>query len=369
MRSSAGADFANCRAGIGHVVRVFAAVVITQPTIATMTSSRFLPLALAATFVVSSAFAQTPTGPANPANPQPYAGEGCALAHAFHDIATTLQFPFQLRTNVAKTCVALSSEFQAAAGRVTTLRNDLALVGSLEPAHASEVLVATAALDSIALGFAGIAVDFADADADDSLAYWAAADGFTQLAGFLAFLNQDLADAGVAAMSVANLFADMSVALAAPSAAAAATYHGSLFALAGAVEQLADACEVQVPSGLAPAAPGSVTITCPVGTYPDCETNTWETKSGPSCGIWTRFCGGLDAGVVTFCPDGGLWRRICTYTITEWAQMVCCCYESRWDRFWGIGGFGHVAGAAVATGTSTEEEIENEWTCSGAPGS
>jgi hypothetical protein len=328
-----------------------------------MSYSRFLPLALAATFVVSSSLAQ------NPATPQPYPSQGCALAHAFHDVAAAIEFPYLRRASVPTVCAALSSAFQTAADRVTTLRNDLAAVGNLEPAHASEVLVAAAALDGIALGLTGIAVDFSDADADDSLAYWVAADGFTQLAGFVAFLHPDLADAGVAALQVASRFADMSVALAAPSAAAAASYHTSLFALASDIEQLGDACEVQMPSGLASSPPGSVTITCPLGTFPDCETNTWETKSGPSCGGWTRFCGGLDAVFVTFCPDGGLWRRICTYTITEWSQMICCCYESRWDRFWGIGGFGHVAGAAVATGTSTDSEIENEWTCSGAPGS
>lgn len=306
-------------------------------------------------------------GPTPPPVPEP----GCGLGNAFFAVAEALEYPQTRRPTTASFLAGYATKFRAASDIVLTVKGQVTSLVAVAPGNAHEAQQVAAALGSIELGFAGIAADFDNLQIGSHLSYWMAADGFMQLAGLLAFMHPDLADAGFAAAALSHSFGNMSLAISSPAPGSAETYFSSLLGLSPSVLDLAERLMPEpapalIGSGGGGSA-GSTSITCPLGTYPDCETRTWETATAWSCGTWTRFTDGISIGVTTFCPEGGFWVRPCTRTVTRWAQMHCCCYESRWDRFWGIDPFHCTSGTATATGTSTENEKEVRWSCSGSP--
>lgn len=52
-----------------------------------------------------------------------------------------------------------------------------------------------------------------------------------------------------------------------------------------------------------------------------------EDYTGPICSPWRRIVGPIGG-------PSGIYHRVCRWIVRQTEESNCCCYRSRWDRFW-----------------------------------
>ena len=317
-------------------------------------------------FVVSSV---TTTGYAQGhIAPIPRAEPNAAVQKAFIAVARELRPPSLAdspQTTLAF-CTAYAAKFQAASSAMTTLQVQLGNIATTPGANQPLAQAVAAAVGSIGTGFAGIADDLQDTWISSSLSYWCAADGYEQLATLLPYVSSDFSDAAIAAHGASQVLTSIVATLSIPTANPFDPFFGSFFAFRVTQQALVEGLlpDLTVPADFA----GSPS--CPPGTFRGCTNYSTTTYSNVSCGAWSRVTGGLSVGGdhfgIEICPDGGLWKRTCTVDACKTEKCVCECYQSRWDRFWGVGGSNRTV-TTTDLGCTPDSFTEFEFECAGPP--